>query len=214
MTYFDSFCTDLYIRLKEGLPGDEARQVMAPSVRFIEGIEGSHKKKPRESAVLILLYQVDGEIYIPLIKRVEDGSPHSGQISLPGGGEEEVDTNIIETALREGEEEIGIDASNIRVLGALTELYIPVSNYNVTPVVGFMDYRPNFIIDKEEVSYVMEAKLSNLFADKNKGREILFRHNHSIDAPFYRLGDGEIWGATAMILSEFEALYGEVINKL
>jgi len=214
MSYFDSFCSGLNLRLKDELPGDEVRKIMAPSARFVDGIEGVHNKKPRDSAVLILLYQKDGEMFFPLIKRVEDGSPHSGQISFPGGGEEKKDRDIVETALREGQEEIGVDPDKIRILGLLSDLYIPVSNYNVTPVVGYSEEIPHFNIDKKEVAYVIEAKLPYLFEDKNKGRETIFRHGVSIDAPFYLSGKEKIWGATAMILSEFEALYGEVINKL
>ncbi len=214
MSYFDSFCSGLNLRLKDELPGDEVRKKMAPSARFIVGKEGNHKRRPRESAVLILLYLKDGEIHIPLIKRVEDGSPHSGQVSFPGGGKEKFDGNIIETALREGQEEIGVNAKNIRVLGTLTELYIPVSNYNVTPVIGYLEDTPQFDIEKKEVDYVIECKLPYLFKNENKGRETLYRHGVSIDAPYYLCGEEKIWGATAMILSEFEALYCEVINKL
>ncbi len=94
-------------------------------------------------------------------------------------------------------------SEDIEILGSLTELHIPVSNFLVSPFVGYTDSTPVFQPDITEVQYIIEIPIGELLDPQNKDREKVFRHNHAIDAPFYRVGDEKIWGATAMMLSEF-----------
>ncbi len=117
------------------------------------------------------------------------------------------------TALRETEEEIGVNSQRIRIIGKLTELYIPPSNYVVFPYVGYLDEIPDFIRDPKEVEAIIEVALSKLMnADNRKERNILVR-GMEILAPCYIIDDVTIWGATAMILSEFREVVGRAIDQ-
>lgn len=189
-------------RLKESLlndlPGEEAQLRMSPTFRD----SFNHATEPVKAAVLILMYPRNGQIYIVFIKRNEYDGPHSGQVSLPGGAWEKGDGSLENTALRETREELGI-TDEIEILGSLTELLIPVSNFLVSPFVGFTASTPVFHLDVTEVQFVIESPISDLLDPRNVDSKVLVRHGQSIKAPFYRIGDETIWGATAMILSEF-----------
>lgn len=154
-----------------------------------------------EAAVLVLFYPSDGKIHMVFIKRNEYDGPHSAQVSFPGGVREADDLSLEETALRETREELGTDGQ-IEVLGALTPLHIPVSNFMVYPFVGWMEKSPAFRPDPSEVQYVIEVALTDLLDPSNRDSETLYHHEQSIEAPFYRVGKDKIWGATAMMLSE------------
>jgi 8-oxo-dGTP pyrophosphatase MutT (NUDIX family) len=123
-------------------------------------------------------------------------------VSFPGGRWEESDGSLEATAIRETREELGI-TDEIIVLGSLTDLYIPVSNFKVKPFVGWMDRKPHFDPDPSEVQYVIESTVEALQYPRNCSSETMFRHGQSIEAPFFRIGTDKVWGATAMILSEF-----------
>lgn len=166
----------------------------------------------KQSGVLILLYpgQLQETYRFALIRRPEYEGVHSGQVSLPGGRYEPSDRDLSDTALRETEEEIGVIASSVELLGALSELYIPPSNFMVHPFVGWTDRRPVFIPDHQEVEEVIEADLTDLMDDRKiKKRKIPLRNGLVILAPCFELGGSVVWGATAMILSEFR----EVVRR-
>ncbi len=183
--------------LKQKLPGEKAQLLMAPNFRGHLSSPG----KPVEAAVLVLFYPSDGKMHLVFIKRNEYDGPHSAQVSFPGGAKEADDLSLEETALRETREELGI-REQIEVLGALTPLHIPVSNFMVYPFVGWMEQRPVFQPDSSEVQYVIEAPLRDLLDPANGDSETIYHHEQSIEAPFYRVGKEKIWGATAMMLSE------------
>ncbi len=187
-------------QLKKELPGLEAQKKMAPSIRtpfnYNPNPEGAKK-----GGVLLLLYYNNNELYIPLIERADDGGVHSGQIAFPGGKSETEDKTLFETAKRETFEEIGIEQNKLRVLGSLTELFIPVSNYSVFPVVGFLDSKPEFILNKNEVKKIIEVPLSALY--NNFYSENIILNKIDVERPFFKINNYKIWGATAMILSEF-----------
>lgn len=188
------------------LPGEEAHRKMAPRPKFIEGIEGNHSCAPVSSAVLALIIPYENELAIPFIVRSQTGQYHRGQIALPGGKMEPNDENALQTALRECHEEIGVPEEKVSILGVLTDIYIPLSNYNITPIVGTTLKLPEFKLSEDEVEKVIIVKLSELFNDTNKTTSSFFRHEHEIIAPGYEIGEYFIWGATAMIISELEQL--------
>ena len=111
-----------------------------------------------------MLYPDKGEIRFPLTKRNEYSGTHSGQISLPGGKAEAGESSE-QTALREGQEEIGIEPSRIKVIGRLSEFFVIPSNFIVTPVVGFQTERPSFVPDPHEVERVLEGSIEDLIRD-------------------------------------------------
>lgn len=193
------FLSKLERKLKEELPGLKAQVLMAPEKRPFLAAPG----KPVPAAVLILLFQRDEEWYTVFIKRNDYDGPHGGQISLPGGRMERYDSSLQETALRETQEELGIPSGRIRILGNLTPLHIPASNYMVHPFVGEYKGIPSWQPDIAEVKYVIEARLSQLLDEKNVKFKKIFSGDNAWNAPFYDMNGEEIWGATAMIMSEF-----------
>jgi len=164
----------------------------------------------RPSAVLCLLFPMNDELHILLMKRREDNTAHSGQVSFPGGSYEAADADMRATALREAQEEVGINSSEVDVLGALTTLYIPVSNFNVYPFVGYAHQRPVYNLSHNEVSYTIEVPLDTLLDTASKTVTDVFSPAmpdiiRKVKA--YKLSDGTIiWGATAMIISELEVI--------
>src|ERR1051326_8062163 len=160
MNGFETFTKKLFLEISKDLPGFSAQQLMAPLGRKppIEYLK--ENITPKNSAVLILIYP-DENTFSPkliLIERADhEGRTHSGQIAFPGGRfEENTDKDFMETALRETEEEIGIKRNLISIVGALTPLYIPVSNYMVHPFVGKAEIKPTFIIHDREVKGILE----------------------------------------------------------
>lgn len=188
--------------MRKELPGQEAQMRMAPGVR----LPGKKRAVIKKAGVLILLYPIEQSLYTVFIRRTKYLGIHSGQISLPGGKMEKTDSDIAVTALRETEEEIGINSSDIIIIGYLSQLLIPVSNSLVYPVVGFIPYRPVFKPDLNEVEGVIETPVDEFLQPEvvqNKIENIMSRKVH---VPFYNISGNHIWGATAMIISEFTEL--------
>ncbi|TVR73327.1 MAG: CoA pyrophosphatase [Marinilabiliales bacterium] len=200
----NNFIKRLEKELGKSLPGEPAQRKMAPRVHRVFRTSGSAGK----AGVLLLLFPRKGDLHILFIKRTEYPGPHSGQISFPGGKMEDGDKTVIYTALREAAEETGTDPDMVTVMGTLTPLFIPVSNLEVLPVVGYASRQPQFIIDPQEVEYLIPASLGELADNKLKTEEKLNVSGITIRAPGYRVGGEFIWGATAMILSEFMELAG------
>lgn len=209
----ESFFEKLEMRLQQPLPGLKVQKQMSAYPRGMTAINFYSNGEPKESSVLIVLFENDDEVFFPLIQRPMYTGIHSGQIGLPGGKVEDQDKDRIETALRETEEEIGVKASDIKVLGNLTELYVQASHYNVMPVVGYLPYRPVYIPDPEEVSRVIEGRTSDLLSEQNrKTKELLIQNKYQIVAPYFDIGNEVVWGATAMILNEFSAILKDIID--
>ncbi|MBN1339443.1 MAG: CoA pyrophosphatase [Bacteroidales bacterium] len=159
---FPQFIQTLTERLKGELPGYESHLKMSSRSRelYMEHCKGMHSA--RQGAVLILLYQKNGSVYTVFIERQQYDGVHSGQISFPGGKREDSDESIIFTAIREAEEEIGILRNQIHIIGTLTNIYIPPSNFLVTPVVGYTDARMKFTPQMTEVAGIIETDLLKL----------------------------------------------------
>ncbi len=199
-------------RLEQPLPGWVAHQLMAPPARrgiTTEDYE-ERKKTARLGSVLILFFPVDGVLHLVLTQRPEYDGTHSGQVSFPGGKMEEFDKDYVATALREANEEVNINPEDVDVLGQLTDLYIPPSNFLVFPVVGFMDKRPDFIPEEREVVEIIELPVSELLKEENLGESsILMNKIFRFNSPAFVFDGRIVWGATAMMLAELRELLRE-----
>ena len=185
------------------LPGLQAQLRMSPS-----GLRPVVAGTPlRNSGVLILLYPNRQQLHLVFIKRSEYEGIHSGQVSFPGGMYEKKDLSFQQTALRETFEETGVPVDSLRMLGQLTMLHIPVSNVNVFPFVAVCRTRPDFRPDYKEVQYLIEAGLDELLDPANQKVKIMNIAGNDFEVPFYDIRNNHIWGATAMILSEFLEIF-------
>lgn len=208
---FSKFIVILEQRLQKPLPGRAAQLKMSSIARIQELMRFSPPEDATKSSVLILLYPFACSIGLVLMLRPEYGGVHSGQISLPGGKFEEADENLIYTALREAQEEIGIDPMQVQILGQLTEMYIPPSNFMVTPIVGYQTSKPKFTADSKEVAKIIEIRLDELLDEKNKQmNKIKHSLGFSLKVPSYSINGNIIWGATAMMLSELKEIVSEI----
>jgi 8-oxo-dGTP pyrophosphatase MutT (NUDIX family) len=152
-------------------------------------------------AVLALIYPRGENPHLVFIRRPQSVVHHKGQIAFPGGHVEDGETPV-EAAVREAREEIGIIPDDIRVLGALTPLYIPPSGYCIYPFVALSGIGPVFVPQPREVDEIIEAPVSHLLDENNLRTETWTFEAGSRRVPFYAFGAHKIWGATAMVLSE------------
>ena len=153
---------------------------------------------------MILLYRkgiFDSDWKFPLIQRPLYQGVHGGQISFPGGKKDIEDANLLQTACRETQEEIGVSGANIRIIGSMSKLDIKVSNHVVLPVIGFMDRKPNFTPHPYEVSEIIEISLVDLFEDNVVKEKKLQMGELTLRTPYFDVDDRFIWGATAMIIN-------------
>lgn len=194
----DPLINKISASLKGKLPGRDSQFKMAPGVR-LENNQGFY----RNAAVMILLYRKEGKWHFILMKRPEYAGAHSGQVSLPGGIHEKEDPDMLATALRETREELGVDENFIRVLGSLSRLQIPVSGIEVSPFVGVYPPDPEFRPDPAEVDYLIEVPLDDLVNPSLVKDDVRAIHCRMVRVPYFSLEGEQVWGATAMILSEF-----------
>lgn len=159
---------------------------------------------------MVLLYPDEQGIHIPLMKRPEYDGAHSGQVSFPGGKLENVDTNLIDTALRETHEEIGVPKEQIEVIGNLSELFIIASNFKVLPTVGVIREKPNFIPDPIEVADVLPMAINALNDYSIRSVKEMRFPPYTIFSPYFDVRGEVVWGATAMMLSELAELVREL----
>ena len=205
----DTFIEKIKTRFVQPLPGRAAQSKMAP--RIAREFTPAHDA--RIACVLALLYPKNTDWHIVLIERVTTNNKddrHSGQISFPGGGYEDTDGVLAKAALREAEEEIGVFSKDISIIGQLSQMYIPVSNFLVHPFVGYMDYAPNFVPQPSEVQDILEIPVPKLLDPATVQSTNLTISTGLVlkDVPHYSLNGHIVWGATAMMLSEFL----EVVN--
>lgn len=204
---FESLIQKLEVRLGQELPAALAHEAMRATRPDLTPIQFNHSVPPRPGAVLLLLYPgPDGAINFPLIKRPDYTGAHSGQVSFPGGKAEPGET-IIETALREAQEEVGVNPKDVNVLGILSEFFVMPSNFIVTPVVGYMTKRPDFVPDKIEVVRILEGDIRRLMPDEAiTTSEIVVAKTVKLRAPHFLIDNEIVWGATAMMLNEFRVI--------
>jgi 8-oxo-dGTP pyrophosphatase MutT (NUDIX family) len=197
------FAASLKKEILKGLPGTEVQWQMASSDRMIKNYPKSPGTDARISAVLILLFPENGSVHTVFMQRHNYDGVHGGQISFPGGKAESSDNNIIQTAIREANEETGVDAAKINVIGTLNPLFIPVSNMIVTPVVGWTKEKPVFKHQPEEVVYLIEADINKLLDPSIVKTKPFDIKGEIINVKYFDCNGNVIWGATAMILNEF-----------
>jgi 8-oxo-dGTP pyrophosphatase MutT (NUDIX family) len=185
--------------LKKPLPGLDAQLRMAPEIRHPVNSD----RPLRDGGVMILVYPHDCLWHTVFIKRTEYDGIHSGQVSFPGGIYEDQDITLVNTALRETREETGLPVSAVTVIGQLSSLLIPVSHVNVHTFVGRVEYRPAFRHDPAEVQYLIEVSLEELLNEEHHKTGTMTVLGRDITVPYFDIQGNRIWGATAMILSEF-----------
>lgn len=203
------FIKQVKANFQNPLPGREAQYKMAHAVRL------SYKPAPPTATLastLALFYPKQEEWHIVLIERVSSNphDRHKGQISFPGGRYDNTDKDLSFTALRETQEEVGVSPRQINLLGKLTDLYIPVSNFLVKPFVGFMEETPHFSPQLSEVQSILEVPFS-LFQEKTtiQKKDMKIAENITLrQVPYYNIYGKVVWGATAMMMSELL----EVVN--
>lgn len=195
-------------RLRQPLPGREAQYRMANEGRDSKFFQ--HSQPPRQSAVLLLLCPQQGQVHLPVILRPTYPGVHSGQMAFPGGKKDPQDEDLIATALRETHEEIGVSVERHQVLGTLSELFIPPSNMLVTPVLAYTAALPEFRPDLKEVERIYLPTVAHLSHPGTRAEtSIEIAKGIRIRAPYYDVEGQVVWGATAMIISEFLAVWAE-----
>ncbi len=206
-----SLLDQLQQRLQQPLPGVEAHEPLRATPTGLIKPKFDHSLPPKPGSVMILLYPDGGQVKFPLTKRHEYLGAHGGQVSLPGGKAEPGET-AIETALRETEEEIGVKAQQIKVIGELSQFFVMPSNFMVIPVVGFVEQRPVYQAQQSEVVRIIEGDISDLIRpDAIRTKEILAAKMYPMLAPHFEIEGEVVWGATAMMLNELRVIVREIL---
>jgi 8-oxo-dGTP pyrophosphatase MutT (NUDIX family) len=193
--------------LQHPLPGLPVQIQMAPEPRPGTMPVSELDRGCRRAGVLVLLYPDAGELCLVLTRRTEQLASHQGQISFPGGALQ-AGESARQAALREAEEEIGVAAAGLDLLGELSPLYIPASDFCVYPLVAFAASRPSFVPNPDEVAEVIEAPLARLLDPATRCEETWPWRGAPRRVPFYAIGEHKVWGATAMMLCELVTLIG------
>jgi len=191
---------------RTSLPGSEAHQLLAPRPR--RGWQpGEVPSDAKTAAVLALFYPLNQTPHLLLTVRARQLPTHAGQVSLPGGaleGSEE----ITDAALRETFEEVGVDPAAVRIVGALSPLYIPATAFALHPVVGIGETSPQLRPAAAEVERAIEVPLTELADPKNLHLGTRWRGGHAYDVPYFEVRNERVWGATSMILAELLTVLG------
>ncbi len=202
---FNSFLTHISSLQEKPLGGIESQFKMAPEIRKEIDIRSFVKPDAKSAAVLALFYpDQNNETHVLLTQRASYNGTHSAQISFPGGKIEKSDVDLAHTALRETYEETAVPMHDVSIVKELTKTYIPPSNFWVSPFIGTIKYRPQFVAN-HEVSSLIEVKLSAFLDDKAVIiKNMTTSYMKQVDVPCFKLNDYIVWGATAMILSEIK----------
>ena len=204
---FSQLIKNIYHAFDQPLPGFEAHLELAPYRKKVDSEIG--KNQPKIASTILLLYPHINEFYFCLIERQTYEGTHSNQISFPGGKNESGES-MKETALRETKEEIGVDPISINIIGELTQVFVPPSNFLIHPFVGYCDFTPDFIASEREVKRIIEVNIEELFK-KNviKIKKMSFKKssgNVNFEVPYLDLNNKIVWGATSVILNEFRKM--------
>ena len=201
---FLHFIAQLKIVVGNDIPGERSHRKM--QVNYDKSFElPFSKNNSTPAAVLILLYLEDNEIYFFLTKRTDELENHKGQISLPGGMQEG-NEKLIDTALRETQEEIGINKTSVSIIGKITPLFVPVTGFMIYPFIGYSLIKLDPKMDPVEVAAIFSVNISDLLNKENRTIEQRNIRGYDVQVPYFKLNDYKVWGATSMILSEFRDL--------
>jgi 8-oxo-dGTP pyrophosphatase MutT (NUDIX family) len=163
-----------------------------------------------DAAVLVALYVTDGELHAVFTQRREDLRRHAGEISFPGGRRDDTDSDLLFTALRETQEEIGLEPDAVNVIGALQPTPTIATGYAVYPFVGLIEPGQAWTLSPREVAEVLEWRLGDVRA--GYGRRRLLRRGLPIRTDTYVVGEKLIWGATARILADLFDRVGPLLD--
>jgi 8-oxo-dGTP pyrophosphatase MutT (NUDIX family) len=196
---------ELFKIFRNGLPGEEAHLEFSP-IRQKSSVALKNAREVRDAAVAIVIYPFNDELYSLVIERQTYDGTHSGQISFPGGKVEEFDQNLMQTAIRECYEEIGLQLNESDFISELTPVFIPVSGFHVRPFIFYQEIEPtNFILSEREVYQLAHISLKELTNDENVIlRSLSVGSTILKDVPHFKLNEIEIWGATALMLNELK----------
>jgi 8-oxo-dGTP pyrophosphatase MutT (NUDIX family) len=200
----------LQIRLINNLPGKDEQWRMRVTSDKSYNFDNT-EEDAIQSAVLILLYEENGVICFTLTERTQTVEHHRGQISLPGGARE-ADEKLSSTAIRETQEEIGIYAYDVDLIGALSPLFVPVTGFIINPFVGIINANFEPQPAPEEVETVISVHVNELLNDDNELQEKRNLRGYDMNIPYFLLSGHKVWGATAMILSEFKTVLKEAMD--
>lgn len=208
---FPEFAAFLNNRLSQPLPGQQAQYQMAPLSRRQPSRSSVEAKTCREAGVLALFYpDAQGLPHLLLTRRPEAMSKHAGQVAFPGGRREQGES-LEQTALRETEEEVLIAAHRVDVLGQLTPLYIPPSNFCVHPFVGLIDHAPDLSVRTEEVADIFGVHPAHLTDPERRATKRMRVGGSERDIPHFLLHGHVVWGATAMMMAELAAVLDPLV---
>jgi 8-oxo-dGTP pyrophosphatase MutT (NUDIX family) len=202
------FHQNLIQLLESELPGEEAHKPMMPINRPLSSNALKEAKNVKESAVAVMIFEENGIQHCTLIQRPSYDGSHSGQVSFPGGKRELSDENLAFTAIRECWEEVGIRLSENHLIGKLTSVYIPVSNFHVEPFLFYYSEKPDFKADEREVESIFTITMNELLDDSNLDQmEVKISTNLTMkNIPCFNIANKQIWGATALILNELKMI--------
>ena len=202
MSEIEVFAHNLQQLLKNELPGESSHQKMM-SYKRSSVKEVLQKNNYRESAVLLLFYPFKSELYLSFMLRPTYDGVHSGQVCFPGGRREDEDENLLQTALREAREELNIQSENVKVIGELSRIYVPPSNFLIQPIVAYSQLRPDFVAEEKEVQAIIEVPVKEFQKSNSLQKAIVtVQNNMELEVPGFYYKEHLIWGATSMILME------------
>lgn len=200
---FELFVEGLRLELEKPLPGKIAHEIMRPYLSLSPSLNVPTSPFAKSSAVMCLLFLKNNMPHLIFIERPTYDGVHSGQLAFPGGKPEANDIDLMATALRETHEEIGIDNLSINHIGKLTDVYVWASNFLVTPYLGYLKEIPKYLLNEYEVARVLEIPIPFLMRnDIVKEKPMQSKLNSLLNAPYFDIEGKELWGATAMMVSE------------